>query len=184
MADFDKALEYVVENEGRGYETWPQTDQPTNTGIIAADISEWKKIPKARVSAEDVKNLSWSDIRAIYKQFYWDKIRGDEIFDQGIATCVFDTCVVRGLGTGIKYAQRTCNLLGGALVVDGEIGLRTLASLNQIPREKFIKVYENLEAAGYLAIVSAHPEDERYLKGWLNRAKRLFSLIISVKSSH
>lgn len=177
MADFNAALPYVILNEGKGYEEQPRTDQPTNTGIIASDIAEWKKIPLSQVTVEMVKSLSPEDITSIYKENYWDKIRGDEISDQDIAICIFDTCVNRGIATGIKYAQRTCNLLGSALVADGVCGMHTVAAVNNTDRSKFIKTFENLEAAGYLAIVSAYPEDKRFLSGWENRAKRLFTLI-------
>lgn len=178
MADFVHALEYVKVNEGVGYETYPKTDQPTNTGIIAADIAEWKDIPLHEVTAQMVKDLTQEDISAIYREFYWDKIHGDAIADEGIATCVFDTCVLRGLVTGIKYVQRTCNLLvEGRLVVDGVFGSNTLNAVNKCDRTAFIRTFENMEAAGYLAIVAAHPEDKRYLNGWMNRAKRLLTLI-------
>lgn len=177
MADFNAALPYVILNEGKGYEEQPRTDQPTNTGIIASDIAEWKKLPISQITKDMVKSLSPDEINSIYKALYWDKIRGDEITDQGMATCLFDTCVNRGLATGIIYAQRTCNLLGGSLVADGVFGSYTLAAVNNTDRSKFIKTFENLEAAAYLAIVAAKPEDKRFLQGWQSRAKRLFTLI-------
>jgi lysozyme family protein len=177
MSDFEKSLQYVFANEGVGYETWPEIDQPTNTGIIAADIAQYRRVALSSVTANDVKNLAHWEIKNIYKSLFWDKMRLDEVKDYGIATCIFDTGVNRGVETAIKYAQRTCNLLGSALVSDGIMGFHTLSAINRAERAPFITKFENLETAGYLAIIAAHPKDERYRTGWLNRARRLFSLI-------
>lgn len=177
MADFNQALAYVIPNEGVGYETIPQTDQPTNTGIIASDIAEYRNVPLSQVSDDMVKSLTQDEITKIYNALYWQKIMGDQILDQGIATCIFDTCVNRGVGTGVMYAQRVCNMLKAALVVDGDFGLHTLSAVNLLDRSSFIKTYENMEAAGYLAIVAHIPADKKYLSGWQARARKLFTLI-------
>lgn len=177
MADLKKALDYVLENEGRGFEDWPQTDQPTNSGIIAADIAEYRNVATTDIKRSDVEKLSDYEIEAIYRRQYWEKIKGDQIKDPGIATCVFDIAVVRGVSVAGKYSQRVCNLLGAALVVDGQIGLHTTGALNLMDRKRFITNMENLQAAGFLAIVHAHPIDQRYLHGWMARARKLLTLI-------
>lgn len=177
MANFKEALEYVKLNEGIGYSTYPETDQPTNTGITRSALADYLHVSISSISDDLIKSLTQDNISDIYRKLYWDKIMGDQIEDQGIATCIFDTCVNRGTKIGVIYTQRTCNMLGAALVADGIFGLYTLAAINMQHRPSFIKTFENLETAGYLAIVASHPEKERYLRGWMNRAKKLFTLI-------
>lgn len=177
MSDFKTALPYVIQNEGTGYETAPMTDQPTNTGIIADDIARHRNVPLNNITAEDVKNLSIREIEDIYLQLYWNAMRLGEINDQGIATTIFDCGVNRGNRIGIKYAQRACNSLGGGLVVDGQMGLHTLASINTMPRDKFIRHFVTLMEAGYDAIIADHPGDAKYHRGWFSRCNRLLTLI-------
>lgn len=177
MAEISLSLPYVYKNEGVGYETYPATDQPTNTGIIAADVAKYRGVKLSRIAPQDVKDLTPEEIEAIYLQQYWNPLRLSEVNDQGIATCVFDSGVVRGIGIGAKYAQRTCNSLGSSLVIDGQIGLHTLAALNIQSRPQFIRQYVALMEAGYDAIIESHPGDARYKKGWYSRASRLLTLI-------
>lgn len=177
MAKFEDSIQYIFSNEGVGYEEPPATDQPTNTGIIADDIATFRNIPISLVTAITVKMLTMTEIMAIYKNNYWMRLRLDEVDDQGIATCIFDTGVNRGLSVAVKYTQRVCNMLGAALVVDGQLGLHTIVAIKKCNRGQFIRAFENLEAAGYMAIIAAHPRDEKYRAGWMARTKRLFSLI-------
>lgn len=177
MANLKTALEYVLQNEGIGFEDYPRTDQPTNSGIIARDIAIHRNVPLSHITRTDVKDLTPQEIESIYREQYWQKIRGDEIEDGRVATAIFDCSVVRGYGVGVKYTQRICNMLGGALVLDGQMGLQTLGALNQMNRGPFIRHLELLMAAGFEAIAHAHPVDQRYLNGWLSRAKRLLTLI-------
>lgn len=175
MADLAQSLPYLRTNEG-GYGEPPETDQPTNCGIIAADLAQYLNISVKDVTVQMLKNLSPTGIADIYRKLYWDELCLGSVADQNIATCIFDTAVNRGLSVGAKYAQRTCNLLGCALVVDGVIGAHTIAAINSCERAKFINIFENLEAAGYLAILAAHPEDAKYKNDWMGRAKRLLTL--------
>lgn len=177
MADLKKALSYVLDNEGRGFEDYPKTDQPTNSGIIAADVAEHRRVPLSQITRDVMRHLSDQEIEDIYREQYWNKILGDQIKDQNIATAIFDCSVIRGRFIGVKYTQRVCNVLGGALVVDGQFGLHTLAAVNQVDRAPFIRHLEMLMEAGFEAIAHAHSQDNRYLQGWLNRARRLFTLL-------
>ena len=177
MSDFNEALEYVLGNEGTGYSGPPENDQPTNSGITAAAVAEFRGVPASSITARDIQNLLGGEINAIYKKLYWDALQLGSVTDQAIATCIFDTGVNRGIGVGAKYAQRACNINGSQLVADGRVGFATLSALNQAKRGPFIRVFQSLEAAGYLAILAAHPEDARYENGWMARSRRLLTLI-------
>lgn len=173
MAKIELSMPYVLLNEG-GYAEPPQIDQPTKYGIIAATLAEFLGRP---VTKADIRNLSIETATAIYKKQYWERMGLDDVDDQNIATCLFDTGVNRGVHVGALYAQQTCNGLGARLVLDGVIGPLSKQEINYHQRALFIQYYERLEWAGYQAILSTHPEDEKYRLGWEGRAKRLLTLI-------
>jgi len=57
-------------------------------------------------------------------------LKFDGIADQRVASKVFDICVNLGLSSGVKLLQRTVNLSGAHLRVDGIFGPRTLEATN------------------------------------------------------
>lgn len=179
MAKIELSMPYLLENEGgftsgdgtNGFNGW------TNYGITAPDLAEYLGAKLTTITEDMIKTLAQSTAGNIYKEQYWDKMRLDEVTDQGIATCIFDCGVNMGIYIGSLFAQKTCEALGHPLVFDGQIGGHTIAALNQCERLKFIKTYEALVWARYTTIVENNPEDKVYLKGWLSRAQRLLSLI-------
>ena len=94
MANFDKAIERVLINEG-GY-----VNDPNDAG------GETKYgISKRAYPGVDIKNLTTDEAKAIYKKDYWDKIKGDNINSDEIAYEIFDTAVNMGVRTSSKIAQ-------------------------------------------------------------------------------
>lgn len=177
MADFEASLPYVLKNEGVGYEAPPQTDQPTHSGIISADVAKFRGVNISTITIAMMMNLSQGEIADIYRKEYWDAMRLGEVNDQSIATAIFDCGVNRGLGIAGRYTQMACNKKGSALIVDGSIGNRTIEAINQQTRGMFIHNLVFLMDAGYQAIVDSKPYDVKYIKGWLNRSNRLLTLI-------
>lgn len=177
MADLGLSIPYVFQNEG-GFAEPPEVDQPTNLGIIAADIATFRNAPLDSITIDDIKSLTKLEATEIYRMLYWDKILGDQIKDQNIATCIFDTAVNRGPAVSVKYAQRALVFSGAKLFFDGIMGQTTIYNLNQCYRPAFISRFEGMEFAGYEAILASNPgKYERYRAGWEDRAKRLLTLI-------
>lgn len=174
MAKIENSIQYVLDNEGG----WTIDDGGwTMWGIVVSDVAAYRGVKNSAITEGDMKNLTIQEATAIYKQQYWDKLSLSQLFDQNIATCIFDTGVNRGISVGAKYAQKACNMSGAGLTVDGAIGPKSLAAINGMARSEFIKNYESLEWAGYQAIAAGNPAKyDRYLKGWDSRAKRLLSL--------
>lgn len=79
----------------------------TNFGISAPVLA---KFLGRTPSVSDMKNLSEEIVLAIYKQNYWDKMRGDEIINQDIADSIYDSCVNMGCPEAIKLAQKAAKL--------------------------------------------------------------------------
>lgn len=174
MAKIEDCLPYVLVNEG-GFTI--DDGGPTNFGIVASDVAKYRGIPVSSVTETMMRNLTEAEATAIYAAQYFTPMRLNEVNDRGIATACLDAGVNFGISAGAKYAQRALNLLGGALVVDGEIGVHTTSALNLIDVVKFIKAFENLVAAGYLAIIAHNPAMSIYERGWMARATRLLTLM-------
>jgi len=94
----------------------------TNLGITAW---EYKKFLGHDPSLEEMKNMPREHAMKIFKAEYWDKIRGDEILDQGIANDLYDTAVNQGLITGIRQMQEAAGI-----AITGKVDDKTLNNLN------------------------------------------------------
>jgi len=103
MADFLPAFEEVVLNEG-GYKL---TDiQQDRGGQTYAGISRkfhphwpgWSYIDRGQVPPVSL-------VRAFYKDEFWDRLRCDEIEDEGIAQSLFDFGVNAGWRVSAKLAR-------------------------------------------------------------------------------
>lgn len=151
MADFNKAIEIILANEG-GYVNNPNDPGgETNFGICK------KSYPNV-----DIKNLTKDGAKAIYKIVYWDKVNGDQINDQNLATAVFDFAVNAGTGTAIKQIQKTLNV-----TVDGVLGPKTMAALNA--SSGLSKSFAKRRARYYIDIVKNKPTQIEFLASWINR---------------
>lgn len=154
MANFEKAIIKVLENEG-GY-----VNDPNDRG------GETKYgISKRAYPNLDIKNLTIEEAKAIYKKDYWNKIQGDSIKSQQIAYEIFDTAVNMGVRTASKLAQ----MVVGA-TPDGVIGTKTLKKLNTINEELFVSKYKLAKIARYAYLVQKRPANKKYLYGWIKRA--------------
>ena len=96
MADFSKALEITLKHEG---------GETVDTG----GYTKWGISQKAYPGL-DIKNMTRSQMAAIYRRDYWDKIQGDKIRDQNAAAVLFDYAVNAGTGAATKAAQTVLGL--------------------------------------------------------------------------
>lgn len=100
----------------------------------------------------------------IFKDKYWDKVKGDEIQYQSIANVLVSWAWGSGTVTAIKQMQR---VLG--VTRDGIIGKQTIGAIhasNEVELfEKCIKARESF----FRYICERTPSNKKFLKGWLNR---------------
>jgi len=151
MADFNKAIEVILKNEG-GYVNNPNDPGgETNFGICK------KSYPNV-----DIKKLTKDGAKAIYKKDYWDKVKGDQINDQNLATAFFDFAVNAGTRTAIKQIQKTLNV-----TADGVLGPKTMAALNA--SSGLSKSFAKRRVRYYIDIVKNKPTQIEFLASWINR---------------
>lgn len=163
MAKIENCLPYVIRNEG-GYSNHPSDPGgATNWGITIGTLSMWKK---HKATVNDVKSLTLEEATQIYKAFYWDACKLDDILDSAVATCIFDVAVNRGVGVAKKYMIEIAAHFG-----------HHVTGINLINPRHFIKEFEHRVEQGYQSIAASKPKMRVFLKGWLARARRMLGLI-------
>lgn len=169
----DQALDYVLANEG-GFSDHPaDRGGATRYGITRETASRWRGYP---VSVAEMRDFPIYEARKIYEAWYWKPIGCDKILDTNIAICMFDIGIVRGTSVAGLYAQQVCNNRGAHLVEDHQIGPKSLKAINEVPRGEFVRAFASRAESGFRSIVSANPSQEVFLRGWVNRARRLLTL--------
>lgn len=162
MADFVAAFEEMIRDEG-GYQL---TDIPgDNGGQTYAGIARkpnpnwpgWAYIDRKETPPSQL-------VRDFYKATFWDDIKGDQINEQRIASCIFNFYVNTG-----KPAKTIAQLVVGA-TPDGSIGDVTVSKINQVDPEKFIMSYTLAKIARYAEICNRNRDQSKFLLGWVNRA--------------
>lgn len=120
--NFPESLKHVLKHEG-GYVNHPRDPGgATNKGVTQGTYNAYRR-RKGR-SRQSVKRITQLEISEIYKQQYWDRVRGDDL-PSGVDNCVFDYAVNSGVGRASKELQRIVKSK-----VDGVIGLNTLAAVD------------------------------------------------------
>jgi len=153
MADFNKAIDKVLVNEG-GY-----VNDPNDAG------GETKfGISKRSYPDVDIKNLTQLNAKMIYKRDYWDKVKADEIKSNIVAYELFDTAVNMGVRTASKLMQ---GCVGSS--IDGFIGKQTLELLNNTDEEIILLRFKLAKVARYVSLVKKRPKNKKYIVGWLIR---------------
>ena len=172
MANFNKAIELILKNEG-SYQKHPADKGNYNSkgllvgtkyGISARTLEKWKYHP---VSASDMQNLSISEAKEIYFKYYWIGIHGNQIHDQDNAELIFDHAVNAGVGGASKLVQKVLNSFGATLKVDGAIGAQTLYVLNVTDQMRFFDAFKKARVSYYISISGG--SNAVFAKGWIKR---------------
>lgn len=190
MADFIQAFSLTSGHEG-GYVNDPEdAGGETYRGVSRRYHRSWA----GWKTVDEIKNQNPANLdkaleqnKAIqeavadfYKQFYWDRFWGDEIPLQDIANELFDTSVNLGVHRAVKFLQEGLNLLNrnqtnyADISEDGIFGRGTLRALNAfLEKDKatvLLKIMNTLQGMHYIEYMRKNPAQEKYARGWLNRA--------------
>jgi len=171
---FDQALDYTFANEGGFSNDKFDHGGATKFGITISELARWRK---RSVSVAEVAALQADEAKAIYRAWYWDALDLDGVVHTGEQICMFDIGVVMGIGIPPKFAQKICNNHGSHLAVDGHIGPLTLAAINALDEPVYIRDFSSMTEARFRGIVANNHTQAKFLKGWLNRAHRLLTLM-------
>ena len=119
------------------------------------------KISRALYASENLR----AQVRAFYKEAYWDRMRLDEVASQLKANEMF----IFGVNVGVKPAVRVAQQLVG-VVNDGIVGDQTIAAISRYDEERFDKEFDRAELEYYNGLIEKNPKFRIYANGWRNRA--------------
>jgi lysozyme family protein len=111
-----------------------------------------------------------ADVGTIYFWTYWQGVRASDLeFPVGEVTANFG--VNMGLRQAVKMLQTAINVIpaGGACVVDGWIGDKTVAASKLEDSDRMAELIEQEADERYRGIARANPTQRKFLQGWLNR---------------
>lgn len=136
----------------------------TNRGVT---LATYRSVFGNKKTANDLKRMTQVQWGVIFKKYYWDKWKADDIKDQNVANILVDWLWCSG-SYGIKIPQK---VLG--VSIDGIVGTKTIAAINaRDGRELFDTIKQ--ERKDYIdSICQARPQNMKFKKGWLNRINSL-----------
>lgn len=159
-ANYEKCLEEVLKHEG-GWSSHPKDPGgDTMKGVTQGVYDEWRKAQGLR--QQTVRLIADAELQAIYRNGYWDKVRGDDL-PSGVDLAVFDFAVNSGVGRAARYLQR---LVG--VVDDGVIGAKTLQAIAGYRGDLATDLCDR--RLGFLQSLGTWPT---FGKGWARRVESI-----------
>jgi lysozyme family protein len=191
MADFSKAYQLIIANEG-GYVNDP--DDPggeTYKGIARKYHPEWLgwviidekkrlgKLQKAISESEEkeISNQLEFEVREFYLEEFWVKCRCNFLTNQKVSESIFDFAVNAGIHVSIELAQKVVGVKQ-----DGVNGPLTTAAINTFDPDHFVAAFAVEKIRRYDAIVTKRPISGKYFRGWVRRAVAYILILFFVVS--
>ena len=164
MADYRKLKPFILRWEGGYINDQADLGKQTNKGVT---LSTYRSVFGKNKTVSDLKKITDEQWEFIFKKFYWDKWKADDIKDQNVANIIVDWLWCSG-SYGIKIPQR---VLG--VSADGIVGSKTIAAVNaRDGRELFDTIKQ--ERKDFIdRICQTRPQNRKFKKGWLNRINSL-----------
>lgn len=161
IESFPKALAAALRSEG-GYVNHPKDPGgPTNQGIT---IGTLKRLGidvdgDGDTDLVDLKSLRPSHVSRVYREFYWDTVKGD-LLPAGVDYAMFDYAINSGPSRAIKDLQRVLKV-----PVDGDMGPVTLNAVLKADKAFVI----NALCDRRMAFLRGLKTWGTFGKGWSNR---------------
>lgn len=181
MTNLDVAFNYLLGDEGTKYTNDPaDSGGPTKFGITK---KTYETFFGHVVNDDEIKSMTSAVAKQIYAAQYWAPLRCGEIKALNLAITFFDSAVLYGVGTTTFLIQRALALCGAPIKLDGILGDKTMGFINsmgggsQPQRSVLTNAFHGLLLDHIDAVIVANPKDERFRKGWTERADRLLKLL-------
>jgi len=213
MANFSLFFPKLMEHEG-GYVDHPaDPGGETYAGVARAYNPQWpgwKLVDAAKTKLglrSPVASTSYAAINkalameptmkpqlsSFYEKLYWDALQLDLVKSQALAEQLADHAASAGTGRPPKMLQFAANQVLGKkqLMVDGQIGPKTIAAINSVDQGKLLKAFVQLRrdfyeyragvrtpAPAVLALLvdlnlRPDPKSKVFLNSWLARLPKL-----------
>jgi len=159
--NYQASLNHVLQSEGLWSDNPADPGGATMKGITLSTYQKWKGNP--HISKDDLKAISDQDVYDLYKQNYWDKVKGDDL-PSGVDYMVFDASVNMGVGRASKLIQTAAGV-----PADGVIGNGTLEAIKNANPTELMDKFSTEKEDFYKSL----PTFGTFGKGWLNRVAQV-----------
>lgn len=167
MGNFNEAVKTVLRHEG-GYVKDPvDRGGETFRGISRRFFPKWAGWALVDINHFDPRLDAL--VEEFYYEYFWAPLRLSEINDDFVAMMLFDISVNQGKKAVAKKMQRIVGV-----VQDGIIGPKTLAAVNSHHRDAFVFQFLMETIDLYTHIITKDRTQQRFIRGWLNRAMGLY----------
>jgi len=163
--NWDNAFNLMLKSEGGFSDDQRDSgnhlpDGRTGSTMLGVTQYNWENWVGHEVNHDQMRKLTPEDVKPLYKQKYWDAVRGDEIENGGVAYLLFDFAVNAGVGRSIKTLQTAVGV-----TPDGGFGPMTMAAVLAADPVKLIEKFSQEKEAFYRSL----NDFTTYGTGWLNR---------------
>ena len=154
--NFEECMARLLAHEG-GY-VWHAEDPggETNFGVTRAVYEQYVG---RQVMDGEMEGLTHDDVYPIYKENYWDRVRGDDL-PSGVDWAVFDFCVNSGVSRSAKALQRIVGV-----EQDGGIGPMTLQAIAEMEPADIIEQMHHMRDGFYRSLSTF----DTFGRGWIRR---------------
>lgn len=155
-SNFEECMARLLAHEG-GY-VWHAEDPggETNFGVTRAVYEQYAG---RQVMDGEMEGLTHDDVYPIYKENYWDRVRGDDL-PSGVDWAVFDFCVNSGVSRSAKALQRIVGV-----EQDGGIGPMTLQAIAEMEPADIIEQMHHMRDGFYRSLSTF----DTFGRGWIRR---------------
>ena len=154
--NFEQCMGWLLEHEG-GYVNHPNDPGgETNLGVTRAVYEQYAG---RQVMDGEMEGLTHDDVYPIYKENYWDRVRGDDL-PSGVDLSVFDWGVNSGTSRSAKALQRIAGV-----EQDGGIGPMTLQAVLEIEPAEIIEQMHHMRDSFYRSLSTF----DTFGRGWIRR---------------
>ena len=161
----NEMLDRLLEREGGYIDDPADAGGETKYGITRATLEDWRKEP---LPEHAILNLTRAEAKDIYVAKYFIPGRVSSL-PVALKEVMFDTCVNFGVKKAVRLLQAALNEQGACLVIDGEIGNKTLqtAASCDPDRARIAMVKHRVLYRDQQAIADRTQLD--FLRGWHTR---------------
>lgn len=173
MANFEKIIPLVLKMEGFDIFTDIPEDKggATKFGIsieFAKDTNDLDLFDldnDGQITKKDIILLTSERALEIYKEYFWDIAKLDDLTSDKKAFIFFDAIVNHGLRNATGLAQKTLQDLGFNIVFDKAFGKNTFNALEQADEDEFVKIFLQKRKNFFNTIVKNNPSQRKFIKG-------------------
>lgn len=169
--NFEFCLTEVLKHEGGWADHPKDPGGATMKGVTIGTYAQWKG---RKVTKDELRKIPDSEVAAIYRRNYWDKVRGDDL-PGGLDFVAFDAAVNSGPARGAKWLQQALGV-----TADGKIGPATVAAA----RATYAPAVVERAIAIRLAFLKSLKTWPTFGKGWARRVEDVRQDALALAAIH